>query len=182
MTFSSHQANEIDPLLPLTLERIGVREIEIWREMVLQDDSLFQRIYQLIYSENPRIAWHSAWIIDHVSEADPGKLEIYVPEMIDHLPHLKSSALKRHFTRMLLNQEIPENRLGILIDVLYNLLTPAEAIAVRANALQLLLNITLLVPELQSELISVTEAILEEELTPGMKSKARNVLRRLKNQ
>lgn len=161
---------------------MGAGEIGIWREIVLRDDSLFLKIYLLIYSENPRIAWHAAWIIDHVSEADPQKLEIFVPEMIDRLPHLKSSALKRHFTRMLLSQRIPEDKMGLLVDVLYNLLSPAEAIAVRANALQLLLNITLIVPELQSELISVTETILEEELTPGMKSKAKMVLGRLKNQ
>jgi len=182
MTFSKPPEKESDPLLLLTLERIGVGEIEIWREMALQDDSLFHQIYHLIYGENSRIAWHAAWIIDHVSEVDPGKLESYVPEMIDHLPHLKSSSLKRHFTRMLLSQKIPEPSLGILIDTLYNLLSPAEDIAVRANALQLLFNISIIEPGLQSELILVTETILEEELTPGMQSKARKILRSLRNQ
>jgi hypothetical protein len=150
--------------------------------MVLQDDSLFTEIYRLIYCDNPRIAWHAAWVIDHASEADPQKLQAYVPEIIDQLPHLKSSALKRHFTRMLLSQKIPNDRLGPLVDVLYNLLAPSEAIAVRANALQLLLNISLIEPELQPELVIVTETILEEELTPGMISKAKRVLESLKHQ
>lgn len=150
--------------------------------MVLKDASLFNEIYYLIYSDNPRLAWHAAWVIDHVSEADPSKLEIFVPEMIDHLPQLKSSSLKRHFTRMLLSQKIPEERLGKLVDVLYKLLIPSEAIAVRANALQLLLNISLIEPDLQSELVCVAETILEEELTPGMKSKTKSILRILKRQ
>ena len=150
--------------------------------MVLKDASLFNEIYYLIYSDNPRLAWHAAWVIDHVSEADPSKLEIFVPEMIDHLPQLKSSSLKRHFTRMLLSQKIPEERLGKLVDVLYKLLIPSEAIAVRANALQLLLNISLIEPDLQSELVCVAETILEEELTPGMKSKTKSILRFLKRQ
>ena len=37
--------------------------------MVLKDESLFNEIYDLIYSNNPRLAWHAAWVIDHVSEA-----------------------------------------------------------------------------------------------------------------
>jgi len=150
--------------------------------MVLKDESLFLKIYSLIYCDNPRLAWHAAWVIDHVSEAEPSKLEIFVPEMIDHLSQLRSSSLKRHFTRMLLSQKIPENRLGKLVDILYNLLSPSEAVAVRANALQLLLNISMIEPELQPELITITESILEEELTPGMNSKAKSILRILKRQ
>lgn len=184
MTFfnSSGQKAESDTNLRLRLENIGIREIGTWKEMVLLDDSLFTEIYKLIYCANPKLAWHAAWVIDHVSEADPSKLEAFIPEMIDQLPKLKSSSLKRHFTRMLASQKIPENQMGLLVDVLYNLLSPSEAIAVRANALQVLYNIALIEPALQAELINVTEIILEEELTPGMFSKAKRVLRLLKRQ
>lgn len=162
------------------LETLGKQEIYLWKELVKRDETLFAEIYQLIYSENPRIAWHAAWVIDHVSEEDPAKLKPYVPELIDRLPSLKSSSLRRHFTRMLLSQEIPEHLLGTLVDVLYNLLSPEEAVAVRANSLQLLYNISMIEPDLKPELISVIEGILEEELTPGMKSKGRNLLKGLR--
>ncbi len=110
MTFSSLSGknNSPDSLLSQRLEKIGVQEISLWKEMVLKDEPLFNEIN--------------------------------------------------------------------------NLLSPSEAIAVRANALQLLLNISLIEPELQSELISVTESILEEELTSGMNSKAKSILRTLKRQ
>jgi len=184
MTFSSHtgKKSNANALLIKRLENIGVQEISLWKEMVLKDEPLFREIYHLIYCDNPRIAWHAAWVIDHVSEADPSKLKMFVPQIIDHLTHLKSSSLKRDFTRMLLSQKIPEDRLGKLVDVLYKLLLPSEAIAVRANSLQLLFNISLIVPELQPELISTTESIMEEELTPGIISKAKNILKLLKGQ
>ena len=184
MTFSNQfeQKDDANLLLRIKLEKFGIREIYLWKEMVLGDESLFAQIYSLIYCDNSKVAWHAAWVIDHVSEADPGKLESYIPELIDQLPHLKSSSLKRHFTRMLTRYEIPESRLGLLVDVLYNLLSPAEAIAVRANALQLLYKIALTEPELQPELISVTEAIMEEELTPGMISRGKKILWLLKHQ
>ena len=174
--------NDTNQRLRLNLEKIGGQEIGIWKEMVLRDEALFQEIYKLIYCDNPRLAWHAAWVIDHVSEADPGKLEAYIPELIEHLPCLKSNSLKRHFTRMLIRHVIPQDQLGMLIDVLYNLLSPAETIAVRANALQLLHNIALIEQELKFELINVTETILEEDLTPGMISKANKILRSLKHQ
>lgn len=176
------QKDEPSPDLKKVLEKIGNLEIGIWKEMILRDESLFAQIYSLIYLENPKIAWHAAWVIDHVSEADPDKLRAYIPDMIDQLPNLKNSSLKRHFTRMLTRCEIPESRLGLLVDVLYDLLSPAEAIAVRANALQLLYKIALIEPELQPELISVTEAIMEEELTPGMISRGKKILWLLKHQ
>jgi len=179
MTSSNLSVQKSNPLLQDNLERLGAREIGIWKEMILQDKVLFKDVYNLIYSDNSRIAWHASWVIDHVSEAEPGLLEVFIPELIDHLPYLKSSSLKRHVTRMLISQKIPENKMGQLIDILYKLLSPAEAIAVRANSLQILLNIALIEPDLQSELIIVTESILEEELTSGMKSKARRVLKRL---
>jgi hypothetical protein len=81
---------------------------------------------------------------------------------------------------MLLSQKIPENQMGTLVDLLYDLLSPAEPVAVRANAMQLLYNISLIEPDLQPELISVTESILEEDLTPGLLSKSKKILSRLK--
>jgi hypothetical protein len=183
MTISNQPGRkaELSTNLPSRLENIGAREIGIWKEMVLQDDSLFTEVYCLIYCANPKLAWHAAWVIDHASEANPCKLEEFVPEIIERLPKLQSSSLKRHFTRMLTSQKIPENQMGLLVDVLYNLLSPSEAIAVRANALQLLYNIALVEPALQPELRSVAEAILEEEQSPGMISKARSVIGLLKS-
>jgi hypothetical protein len=184
MTFSglSEKNDAAELLLRKRLETFGRCEILLWKEMVLRDEPLFAQIYRLIYCDNPRISWHAAWVIDHVSEADPCRLEPYVTELIDQLPKLKSSALKRHFTRMINRHTIPEERLGKLIDVLYNLLSPVEATAVRANAIEILLKIALSEPALRDELILVTEAMLEEKNTPGMISKGKKVLRSLKNQ
>jgi len=72
MTFSSRSGkkNNQDSLLSQRLEKIGVQEISLWKEMVLKDEPLFNEIYNLIYCNNPRLAWHAAWVIDHVSEVD----------------------------------------------------------------------------------------------------------------
>ncbi len=184
MIISNHYVKGRDniPEIKSRLENIGTKEIYIWKEMVLQDGSLFEEIYSLIFCDNPRIAWHAAWVIDHVSEAEPWTLETHVPDIIDRLPHLKSASMKRHFTRMLNNQKIPEDKAGILIDVLFNLLTPSESIAVRANSMNLLCKIALKEPDLQPELCSVIQSIIETENTPGIVSTGKKILRTLKYQ
>ena len=182
MTFSSQfeMKNEEDFDLSRNIEQFSISEIYLWREMVLRDDSLFLRVYKLISSDNPRVAWHAAWLIDHASEADPTKLEPFVMELIERLPNLTSSSLKRHFTRMLIKQEIPEEKLGQMVDVLLGLLKPSEAIAVRANALQLLYQITMKEPDLKGELIYVLETMLEEEQSRGILSKGKKILKALR--
>lgn len=184
MIFSSHymKGKNNFPDIKSRLEHIGTKEIYIWREMVLQDESLFEEIYNLIFCDHPKIAWHAAWVIDHVSEAEPRRLEAHVPDIIDLLPHLKSTSLKRHFTRMLNSQKIPEDKAGLLVDTLYNLLSPSEAIAVRANSMNLLYKIALKEPDLQPELCIVICSIIETENTPGIVSSGKKILRALKFQ
>lgn len=184
MNFSSQFAKGKDnlPDIRTRLVNIGAKEIYIWKEMVLRDEALFEEIYNLIFSENPRIAWHAAWVIDHVSEAEPWRLESHVNEIIDLLPNLKSTALKRHFTRMLNSQEIPDDKAGKLLDVLYNLLSPSEAIAVRANSMNLLCKIAQKEPDLQAELGIVIRSIIETENTPGIVSSGKKILRTLRLQ
>ncbi|MEI7420687.1 MAG: hypothetical protein WCK18_01275 [Prolixibacteraceae bacterium] len=175
--------NEEDFDLSRNIEQFSsIHEIYLWREMVLRDEMLFLRVYKLISSDNPKVAWHAAWLIDHASEADPSKLEPYINELIERLPNLTSSSLKRHFTRMLIKQEIPEEKLGQMVDVLYHLMKPSEAIAVQANALQLLYQIAMKEPDLKGELIYVLETMMEEGQSRGMMSKGRKILKALRNQ
>lgn len=167
--------------LSRNIEKFSNREIYLWREIVLRNDSLFARVYNLISSPNPKVAWHAAWVIDHASEADPSRLEPFINELIERLPNLTSSALKRHFTRMLIRHNIPEEKLGQMVDVLFDLLKPSEAIAVKANAIQLLYQIALKEPDLKGELISVLQTMLEEEQSPGIMSKVKKTLALLRH-
>jgi hypothetical protein len=184
MIFSNQYGKEKDnvPDLKTRLENIGPKEIYIWKEMVLQDSSLFEEVYNLIFCDNPRIAWHAAWVVDHVCEAEPIRLEVHVPEIIEQLAKLKSNSLKRHFTRMLIRQKIPGDKAGLLVDVLYKLLSPAEATAVRANSMHLLYKIALSEPDLQSELGSVIHSIIETESSPGIVSAGKKILQALRYQ
>ena len=86
---------------------IGSGEFEIWKRTVIADKHLFEQLYQLIFSNDKRLAWRSCWIIDTASELVPDLLSDKIPEIISGLLTTKNASLKRHFTRILCRYKIP---------------------------------------------------------------------------
>lgn len=159
---------------------IGIREVGVWKKAVLCDEKLFEYLFQLVFSPDQRIAWRSCWIIDHASKDHPELLANKLPKIIDGLLTLTNVSLKRQFTRILCRYQIPEMYLGVTIDRCFELLLPSEAIAVRANAMQLLFTITKDIPDLKGELISVIESLIEEGGSAGFMNRSHRLLRQLR--
>lgn len=158
---------------------IGGGELEIWKKSAIADKRLFSQIFLFIFSENPKLAWRSCWIIDNAAEEFPDLLSEKLPEIIAGLLSTKNGSLKRHFTRILCRYQIPEEYLGEIVNRSFELLAPSEPIAVRANAMQLLFNITQHQPDLKGELISVIESLMEEGGSAGFINRSGKLLRQL---
>jgi len=152
---------------------------EIWKKNVIADRRLFEQIFQLIFSDDSRLAWHSCWIIDTASEEYPDLLISKIDEIISGLISTKNTSLKRHFTRILCRYQIPEEHLGSVVNRCYELLAPYEPAAVRVFAMQLLFNISLKHPDLKGELICVIETLMEEGGSAGFVNRAKKLLQQL---
>lgn len=159
----------------------GVNELEIWKRAVNADARLFNLLFQFIFSDDQRLAWRSCWIIDTASEDFPDLLADKLPKIIVALLSTKNSSLKRHFTRILCRYQIPEEYLGAIVNQSFELLSPAEPIAVRVNAMQLLFNITQQLPDLKGELILVIESLREEGESVGFINRSEKLLRKLRS-
>lgn len=160
---------------------IGVGELEIWKRSVIADESLFNQLFQIIFSGDHRIAWRACWIIDNAAEEFPELLADKLPDLIAGLLSTKDSSLKRHFTRILCRYHIPEEYLGAIVNRSFELLAPTEPPAVRVYAMQLLFNITLHQPDLKGELISVIKSLVEEGGSAGFINRADKLLRLLRH-
>jgi hypothetical protein len=154
----------------------GGGELEIWKKYALADQSLFNQLFSFIFNEDQRLAWRACWVVDKASEEHPDLLQEKIPEIISGFLATKNGSLKRHFTRILCRYQLPEESLGTIINRSFDLLNPSEPIAVRVFAMQLLFNITLQVPELKGELISVIENLLEEVSSAGFVNRAGKLL------
>lgn len=155
-------------------------ELDIWKRSVLADEGLFNQLYELTFSQDHKIAWRACWIVDNASEDSPELLSPHIPEIVSRLAIEKSGSMKRHFTRILCRYKIPEELLGRLVDISFNLLSLTEDVAVRANAMQLLFNISQREPDLKGELAMVLERLLEEGSTPGIVSRTKKLLQQLR--
>ena len=160
---------------------IGSGELGIWKRSVIADESLFNQLFQFVFSGDHQIAWRACWIIDNAAEEFPELLVDKLPDLIAGLLATKDSSLKRHFTRILCRYQIPEEYLGAIVNRCFELLTPSEPPAVRVYAMQLLFNITILQPDLKGELISVIQGLMEEGGTAGFINRAEKLLRLLRH-
>lgn len=160
---------------------IGSKEMEIWKRAVAADEKLFNLLFQLIFSGDKRLAWRSCWIIDNASEDAPHLLIDKLPEIISGFLSTNDSSLKRHFTRILCRYQIPEEYLGTIINRSFELLIPSEPTSVRVFAMQLLFNISLQVPDLKGELLSVIENLSDEGGTAGFINRSGKLLRQLRS-
>lgn len=160
---------------------IGGGELEIWKKTVISDKKLFNQLFQLIFSGDHRLAWRSCWIIDIASEERPDLLSDKLSLIIGGFLSTEDRSLKRHFTRILCRYQISEEDQGAIVNRSFELLAPSEPAAVRVFALQLLFNISLVVPDLKRELISVIESLMEEGASRGFINRSEKLLRKLRS-
>ena len=160
---------------------VGIGELELWKKAVVADNRLFNKLFEFIFSDDKRLSWRSAWIIDSTSEDYPELIRDRIPEIINGLVTTANGSLKRHFTRILSRVSIPEQYLGVCVNRCFELLTPSEPPAVRVNAMQVLFNISQQLPDLKGELISVIENLLDEGGSAGFRNRSEKLLRLLRS-
>ena len=136
----------------------------------------FDVLIEIIMKEESPLPQRAAWVLRYAAEPHPHLLLPHISAFIDILQQPVHDSLKRSITIVLQLIEIPEEYLGKLVDVSFQLLdNPKEAIAIRANAIDLLYKICKKEPALMQELRLVVEAHLEHA-SAGFKAKARKVL------
>lgn len=183
ITSGNKNPDEFNPdELKKKILQIGGGELELWKLSVLSDEKLFKQIYSLITSDEPKVAWRSCWIIDNATEFNSEMLVPLIPEIVAHLIITQNGSLKRHYTRMLCRLEIPGELLGQVVNRCFDLLSPIEPVAVRANAMQVLFNISQREPDLKQELAVVLENLLEEGGTAGLINRAEKLIKALRGE
>ncbi|MBU2651915.1 MAG: hypothetical protein KKA81_13380 [Bacteroidetes bacterium] len=123
--------------------------------LVLDNPVFFEEIYNACYSSKGKIPMRASRVIEICSVRDPDRVKSYLHDIIRRLPGLTDESVKRNFLKTLLNYPVDyeEDLLGLLVDYCFGRLHDiGEPVAVRAYAMTLLYEITLLVPELTDEL------------------------------
>ena len=152
--------------------------INIVVDMTLQRPELLNELWQFAIATNPA-AWKAVWVMDKINDTRPDLILPYLKPMLEIVEHLKQSGQKRHMLKLLSMHPLPAEPSGGFIDYCFNILqSRTEPVAGRVHAMQLLFNITKLIPEFKNELrIVIEDAIFEG--TAGIRSRGSKLLKTL---
>ncbi len=146
------------------------------------DADLFGMLWDMILTEEHPIPWKSAWVFDTVAQRYPYMVEDYIPDIIENLSSFKEDGVKRNMLRLLTRHQLPSDKLGLLFNICYDLMTNgAESIAVKVHAMQICYHISEMETEIKIELHDTIETIMPANST-GFQNRGGKLLEKLKRE
>jgi hypothetical protein len=142
-------------------------------------DQMEQLMDIALYSIHPK-SWRAAWVADKIHDKKPKWIIPYVEKMIIQLKKETSNSKKRQFLKLISLHEIPKKHFSFLIDYCMKAFTSQdEPAAVRVHSLQVLFNISEVVPDFRPELLTVIEHEIELHSTAGIISRGKLLAKKL---
>lgn len=163
-----------DLLYPTSSEAL----IKSVADMTLQRPGLLDELWQFAVTTDPA-AWKALWVMDKIHDSRPDLIQPYLKRMLENVEQMKQSGQKRHILKLLSLNPLPGEPNVSFINYCFDiLLSKSEPVAGRVHAMQILYNITLMIPDFRNELRIVIEEIMIEG-TPGIISRGRKLLQTL---
>lgn len=142
----------------------------------------FDRIFELIFDNDEKVAWRAAWACEKIIRKFPEFIDNHKIEQITTLTlNTKHDGLHR-ISLSILNS-IPSNdtfNVELINSCFEWMNSLKQPIAVQALSLKLLLKYCKVEPELIPELIAYLENFESDQFSPGMLSCRKNALKELK--
>lgn len=137
-------------------------------------------LMQLVFDDSSARNWRAAWMIDKIHEKHPDLILPYLPAITDFVLTTKNDGKKRHLLKLISMHEIPEDRMAVMLNYSIDVFTsPAEPIAVRAHAMQVLFNIAQKETDLAGELIEIIQHECEYHGSAGIAARGRQLIKKL---
>jgi hypothetical protein len=147
-------------------------------EEINGDKEKFCLLMALFFSKDIRICQRASWVVSHCADKNPQQLMPYLDRIVKNMYNDISDATKRNSVRVLQYVDIPENLWGETIEICFKYLTGNEAVAIKVFSMTVLYNLSLMVPEITTEL----KVVIEDQLpygSTGFKSRARKILAKM---
>ncbi|GHT18000.1 hypothetical protein FACS189429_3420 [Bacteroidia bacterium] len=145
----------------------------------------FQVLFNLIFKDKSKqeitVAWHAAWVIDHISRKH---FDWFDDKMKTELVNFSQNVTKDGHLRLclsiLLNAGLPAEISGDFVNFCFqNIINEKTAVSVKALSIKLLAEICKTEPDLQNELKIILQNIDFQSTASGVKAAVKNVLSKL---
>jgi len=160
-------------LLPDTSRRTA----DIARNFILKHPGYLKPMLELSYSHDHMMAMRSSRVVYLCFERDQSLLFPYFEEIAERIPALTDSSAIRNLLHLFIGHlaKLSEEHMGKLVDFCFrHLEDPASKTAPRALCMELILEASEMIPELQTALKGIVEMNMENP--PGaIRSKIRKI-------
>lgn len=139
---------------------------------------------------NPKLAFRAAWLLEYIAVHHPARFMVVAQIFLTRLPNQKNPSCQRHFTnilRRLTHPRAPEpygqvirsaNREQLVETVFNWFIDPCTAVAVQANCMDVLLNMSGEFEWIRDELKLQIEFLLRGG-SPAIQSRGKKILEKL---
>lgn len=160
--------------------RIHMEEIHKTLCYVEGSDKRKQELYELIFNENDRLAYHALWILTHLNEKENEWLFAKQGELIDEVLRCAHPGKRRLLLNLLLKQSIPDPpRIDFLDFCLQGMLSKEELPGVQSLCIKLAYLQCQPIPELLQEFRTMLDIMEPELLSHAVRSARRNILKKI---
>jgi len=150
-------------------------------KLIGNDPQKFQQLYEFVISGYSKASERAARSLDVCCEQYAELIYPYLDELVHHSASIKSVTKKRCMMRILTRHPIPENEntLGFLMNHCFGYLEdPKESIAVKVYSMEILYEMSKVIPEIRNELRHLTEENMRYG-SAGIRSFGSKILRKL---
>jgi hypothetical protein len=133
-------------------------------EVIEQKPEVFDQVYQLCMLQEGKMAMRTARVVWLVSEQMPHLFDPYLSDVVDRLPKLTHSSVRRCMFKILSVYDLSdkEDLHGHIIDASFSRMNDGnEEIAIRGYAIQVLDNFTKVYPEIVGEFMAALQLLVD---------------------
>jgi 8-oxo-dGTP diphosphatase len=178
------QSDSIDDteLQTMINNMISMKEADWIATSAIENPAIFRKLLDYSHSPDKKLAFHASWTLSKVCDKFPGIILPFLSQMVDSLGQIDNESTLRSFLRIISFTEMAEidnRRHGLLADFCFSQLNSGlSAVAVKAYSMEILYRLSLIYPELATEL-SASIVILMEDGSAGITSRGRMILKKL---
>jgi hypothetical protein len=155
------------------------RNVNLTAYAIGGDEEMFRQLVKIMIKEPAPYNFRATWVFTAITDEQPWLIEQYLEDIIPLLNAKQSDGILRCLLRQLSRITIPEEHQGILFDICFSFSENTKyALAIRANAMSVLYEISNQQPELKGELLPFFEQIGLEK-APAMIARSRLLLKKL---
>lgn len=174
---------------------MGKKDVLALAEVFSEMDDGTEILFHLCNSDNEKLAFHAAWVLENVLTSNPDLFAICLSIIIEQIPTIKSPSLQRHFSKLLnlameacSNNRLPKDACQLLYRIDMEpvvescfewLMNPEVKPAVKAHCMDILLFLTKRYDWIAEELPHVIELQMIDA-TPGIINKGAKTIESLR--